>query len=721
MLELVQQRLIGRDARWRGGRRPANRRWGVCILMSGLCCVPTVETVAASTFPLLVAENRRHLTGHDGSPFLIHADTPWSLFVALTREETEQYMEDRRAKGFNTLIANLIEHAYPGAANPYGAPTNRYGDAPFSTPGDFSTPNEDYFAHADWVINLAAEKGLVLLLTPCYLGYPNTSEGWYNEVLANGNERCREYGRYLGSRYANRPNLLWMMGGDRNPDDARSMVEAMIAGIREFDTNHLATAHCIRFSSARSQYPNSAWLDFDTVYPRPTNVVQECLKAYRQNPPLPVLMIEGWYEGENRMTTLSLRRQAYWANLSGACGQAFGNRPIWLFDTGWQTALDSPGSGSMVHVRALFESRPWWALEPDDAHEVVTAGIGTGNSYVAAARANHGGTVMAYLPAGGTITVNLDQLSGATTRAWWFNPRDGTATNFGTFESTGSQEFSAPSSEDWVLVLDDEAQGYPPPGGALPAPLEITTSTLSNAQVGRSFSQTLTASGGVGVYSWRLTAGALPAGLVLRTSGSIRGTPTEHGVFTFTVRVTDGAQTTASKELSLVVAPAPLVVLTDDLPDGTVGVAYVAALEADGGVEPYTWLADAESLPLPEGLELTGEGVIEGTPVDSGDFVIEVIIKDAIGTEVRESVGLTVEILTATLSAAPQTSTQIGTEGFRLEFTTDASGTFELRSSVDLLAWSSLFSFEMLPGTTTLVDTNSDAVVHRFYQVWRVP
>jgi len=52
-------------------------------------------------------------------------------------------------------------------------------------------------------------------------------------------------------------------------------------------------------------------------------------------------------------------------------------------------------------------------------------------------------------------------------KSWWFNPRDGTATAIDTFANTGEREFTPPDAGemlDWVLVLDDAAQSFPPPG-----------------------------------------------------------------------------------------------------------------------------------------------------------------------------------------------------------------------------------------------------------------
>ncbi len=89
---------------------------------------------------------------------MIHGDMPWSLIVALTEEEAERYLENRRQKGFNSIVVNLIEHKFRG-------PVNRSGEGPLTTAGDFSTPNERYFQHVDWVLRKAGEKGIQVFST----------------------------------------------------------------------------------------------------------------------------------------------------------------------------------------------------------------------------------------------------------------------------------------------------------------------------------------------------------------------------------------------------------------------------------------------------------------------------------------------------------------------------------------------------------------------------
>jgi len=137
-----------------------------------------------SRFPLTHQSGERFLREASGKPFFFHGDTSWSLIAQVTKQDAEQYLEDRRQKGFTVILVNLLEHEFSDKA-----PANIYGDAPFATAGDFSSPNEAYFAHADWVLQKANEKGLLVLLAPAYLGYGGGSEGFYQEMVASSTSR----------------------------------------------------------------------------------------------------------------------------------------------------------------------------------------------------------------------------------------------------------------------------------------------------------------------------------------------------------------------------------------------------------------------------------------------------------------------------------------------------------------------------------------------------
>lgn len=414
----------------------------------------------APVYPVHISPDRRHLVDGNGAPYLIHGDTAWSLISALGAEEVEQYLANRANKGFNSIIVNLIEHKFNG-------PLNRYGQAPFRVPGGLTMPNEKYFEFAEWAIRKAGEYGIQVFLAPIYLGYlhPADDEGWFHEALAAGVESCREWGRYVGRRYAGCDNIVWLMGGDRNPGRALDHVDAIVAGIKEFDTRHLFTAHTHPECSPVVEYARGGWVDVNNTYTYEI-VHQKLLADYGRQPVRPFFLIESSYEGEHNSSPAQIRRQAYWAILCGGTGQFVGNRPIWLFDHGWQEAMELPGSRDMVHVKALFTSRPWYHLVPDQKHEVVTAGLGEfrGLDYLAAARTCDGGTVIAYLPTARTVTVDMSRIVGRAAKAWWFDPQSGQAQAAGEFAAEGSRDYTPPGEGDWVLVLDDAGRECPAPG-----------------------------------------------------------------------------------------------------------------------------------------------------------------------------------------------------------------------------------------------------------------
>lgn len=137
-------------------------------------------------------------------------------------------------------------------------------------------------------------------------------------------------------------------------------------------------------------------------------------------PVTPIFLFESIYEGEHNASPAQIRRQAYWPLLCGGAGQFFGNRPIWLFDPGWDAALAAEGSRSMAQLRSLFLSRPWHELVPDQAHKVVTGGLGEfrGLDCLAAARTSDRRILIAYIPTLRTFTVDMSQMAGGRVRVW---------------------------------------------------------------------------------------------------------------------------------------------------------------------------------------------------------------------------------------------------------------------------------------------------------------
>ena len=147
--------------------------------------------------------------------------------------------------------------------------------------------------------------------------------------------------------------------------------------------------------------------------------------------------------------------------------------------------------------------------------------------------------------------------------------------------------------------------------------LTVTTTSLPDGQTGLPYSQNLVATGGTLPYTWKVTGGRLPPGMVLNPStGQLNGTPTNIGssVITFTVTDSGSPAQTATVALTLTIAPPTLTVTTTSLPNGQVGVPFSKMLAATGGTAPYKWELTAGG-GLPAGLTLDAStGLISGTP-----------------------------------------------------------------------------------------------------------
>jgi len=163
-----------------------------------------------------------------------------------------------------------------------------------------------------------------------------------------------------------------------------------------------------------------------------------------------------------------------------------------------------------------------------------------------------------------------------------------------------------------------------------PALVIKTTSPLPPGTVGVNYSQSMTATGGSGSYTWAVTVGSLPSPLVLNSAtGAISGQPTAPSNSSFTIQVTDSNQVTASSPFSLTI-DAPIAITTSSpLANGIVGVAYNQQLTGTGGATPYTWSLATGSAPLPGGLTLgAANGVISGTPNATGSFLFLIQLSD---------------------------------------------------------------------------------------------
>ncbi|PYI39323.1 hypothetical protein CVS30_04990 [Arthrobacter psychrolactophilus] len=165
-------------------------------------------------------------------------------------------------------------------------------------------------------------------------------------------------------------------------------------------------------------------------------------------------------------------------------------------------------------------------------------------------------------------------------------------------------------------------------GSLTVAPLiTVAPGTLPDAQTGSAYSQQLTASGGAASYTFAVTDGALPDGLTLSADGALTGTPTVHGSSSFTVTAKDAGNFSGTKDYTVSVKPAAVVVGPAALPAPAAGDVYSAELTATGGIGPFTFAVTAGSLPT--GLALAQDtGIISGTPTAVGSYNFTVTATD---------------------------------------------------------------------------------------------
>jgi Protein of unknown function (DUF4038)/Putative collagen-binding domain of a collagenase len=464
--------------------------------------VPTDSGVLGSpdgpVYPLKASGNNRYLVDQNNTPFLMVGDSPQQLVTNLSQKEAAALMANRRGYGINTLWIHLLCIFTFGSCNREAKTFD--GIVPFLVPGDIATPNPAYFQRVDDVLRIAADHGMVVLLDPI------ETISWLDILRKNGESKAFGYGQYLGNRYKDFPNIIWMHGNDfqswRNAADD-VVVRAVAHGIRSIDANHIHTVELnVETSGSLEDESWAPLIELNAAYTYFPTYAQ-VLTEYNRRNFKPVFMVEANYEFENVGTdtdggsTQNLRRQEYWAMLSGAAGQLYGSAHTWTLQKGWEANLDTPGVIQLSYMKNLFVSRKWHDLVPDQAHTVVTAGYDrfscitgkfvayvskdhdslwsrvvrgirthsgfgsiTSNTCATAARTSDGSLVMAYMPTIRAITVDMSKLTGTTT-ARWYDPTSGEYADVkgSPFANEGSRQFIPSGANksgegDWVLVLE---------------------------------------------------------------------------------------------------------------------------------------------------------------------------------------------------------------------------------------------------------------------------
>lgn len=401
-----------------------------------------------------------------GQPVLVRGDSPWSLMTDLSPEEAETYLRTRAAQGFNAVLVSLVGAVDNGA--PHDDGTTFDGVAPF-VGGDVTRWNDPYWQRARDYVDLAARHGITVFAYPV--------DGWTigHAFTPRSLDECQAYGTQVGEWFADAPNIVWVTGGDYFPQtnepqegsDVDHCFDSVRRGIRDTGDGRPLSIQLGYDTSVSTDNPFWAsridWNFVYTYYP----TYRAVLDAY-EAAPIPALMGEGNYEGENNQadtpgtTTETLRRQVLWALTSGATGDFFGTDD-WEFHEGWADRLDSPGATAVNTARDILAGLKWWELVPDTADRLVVQGRGTpvqddkprdvlDSDYATAAATGDGTQAVVYVPTSRTVRLDLGVLAPGVT-ATWVDPTSAREVPAGP-----GPEFTTPGrngggDEDWLLIL----------------------------------------------------------------------------------------------------------------------------------------------------------------------------------------------------------------------------------------------------------------------------
>ncbi len=402
---------------------------------------------------LKIDNSKRFLVRADGSPFVWVGDTFW-LFSKLTREQRIQLLDDRQSKGFNVVMIRV-------------GMGNEKVDEPIGFNGNLE-PIESHFQEIDHLVREAKQRGM----------YVAIATGWWQIVEDFDAEALYKFGKFMGDRYKNDDNIIWLGAGESGGHRRRTeldfeRVKSLVKGIRDGDTgDKLLTLHA-DFQRGTSLSPMTSLVDFDNwqtsqwccpdALPRKGNrnwTVWEAIAFdYAQSPPKPTLDIEAWYENTNLgggtpASPYNIRRRAYFSILAGGFGHSYGGSGVWDATSDFSQALQLEGATQIGYLSQFFHAlgNDYLKLRPNQAM-IVQGQSSNYDQHLQATSANDGSYALVYTAGTSNFALNLDQLSADSVSVMWFNPRTKALTKESAVTRASQVSFSTPGEGDWVLVL----------------------------------------------------------------------------------------------------------------------------------------------------------------------------------------------------------------------------------------------------------------------------
>lgn len=418
---------------------------------------------------LQVSENKKYLT-NGGRPFFWMGDTAWLLFQKCSLAEARLYLENRKAKQFNVIQATLVHMVMENEV----------------VRTDFDS--EEYWKNCDEIVSIAEELGLYMGLLPAWGSL--VKEKYITE------ENVERYADFLAARYGDRPNVIWILGGDIRGTDGLEIYRKLGNRLKEKTKNQLIGFHPFGRTSSSLWFHEEPWLDFNMFQSGHRRYDQVSLGEWDDNNGK-----EGWFGEDNWKyvnrdhsyevmkptvdgepsyewipqglhdpqepfwQAADVRRYAYWSVLQGAMGHTYGDNSVMQFYNTpekpgsygvkevWTDAIHHEGSCQMSHLVSLMESVDFQNGKPS---EELLAGeqkekyhhisVFAGEDYI-----------LCYDYLGEEFTLKLGAYAGKSLRAAWFDPASGVYSPLGEIKAEETAFKPVPkysNGNDWVLKIE---------------------------------------------------------------------------------------------------------------------------------------------------------------------------------------------------------------------------------------------------------------------------
>lgn len=455
------------------------------LLMAGTAMAASKKIYKPwSNGALKVSDNQRYIVHEKGNvPFFWMGNTAWLLPERLNRDEVEYYLAKEREAGYNVEQIQVLN----------GIPTfNIYGHAANNAEFDFSKVSKPgvygYWEHLDYIVDVAERNGIYIAMD-CI---------WGSQLKAMDEKKAAALGKFLGERYKDKPNIIWMIGGDIRGDKKPEVWDALARAIKKVDKVHIMTFHPRGRTTSAWWFNDREWMDFnmfqsghrrygqrngDGDYTIKDNTEEDNWTyvdmSFERSPIRPVIDGEPSYEDipqglhdfdAPRWQDYDVRRYAYWAVFAGCFGHTYGHNSIMQFmrpgllgsfgaEKPWWEAMKDPGYGQMKYLKYLMLNFPFTDRIADQS--IIAGKNGERYDRMIATRGND--YLLVYNYSGKPMDIDLTKISGAKKNVWWMNPADGTLTYLGEMDSkvtTFSVDGAYMRGGDRVLIAVDASKNY---------------------------------------------------------------------------------------------------------------------------------------------------------------------------------------------------------------------------------------------------------------------